>query len=84
MGTFSKSLASCGGFIAGPADVIEYLRVSSRSFIFWTIGSGTGRIQMRFSSRIPLTESATHASPGSWVGSSMTSKPTPGWQPDFL
>ena len=34
MGTFSKSLASCGGFIAGPADVIEYLRISSRSFIF--------------------------------------------------
>src|SRR5215203_5027166 len=34
MGTFSKSLASCGGFIAGPHDVIEYLRISSRSFIF--------------------------------------------------
>src|SRR3954466_4977260 len=34
MGTFSKSLASCGGFIAGPEEVIEYLRVSSRSFIF--------------------------------------------------
>jgi 8-amino-7-oxononanoate synthase len=34
MGTFSKSLASCGGFVAGPTDVIEYLRVSSRSFIF--------------------------------------------------
>ena len=34
MGTFSKSLASCGGFIAGPAEVIEYLRISSRSFIF--------------------------------------------------
>jgi 8-amino-7-oxononanoate synthase len=34
MGTFSKSLASCGGFVAGSADVIEYLRVSSRSFIF--------------------------------------------------
>jgi 8-amino-7-oxononanoate synthase len=34
MGTFSKSLASCGGFIAGPADVIEYLRFASRSFIF--------------------------------------------------
>src|SRR3954447_24107591 len=27
MGTFSKSLASCGGFVAGPADVIEYLRI---------------------------------------------------------
>ena len=34
MGTFSKSLASCGGFIAGPADVIEYLRIASRPFIF--------------------------------------------------
>jgi 8-amino-7-oxononanoate synthase len=34
MGTFSKSLASCGGFITGPADVIEYLRISSRPFLF--------------------------------------------------
>ncbi|HEY2767323.1 MAG TPA: aminotransferase class I/II-fold pyridoxal phosphate-dependent enzyme [Solirubrobacteraceae bacterium] len=34
MGTFSKSLASCGGFISGPADVIDYLRVSSRPFLF--------------------------------------------------
>src|SRR4051794_11428465 len=34
MGTFSKSLASCGGFIAGPAEVIDYLRIASRSFIF--------------------------------------------------
>jgi 8-amino-7-oxononanoate synthase len=34
MGTFSKSLASCGGFIAGSSEVIEYLRVSSRAFIF--------------------------------------------------
>jgi 8-amino-7-oxononanoate synthase len=34
MGTFSKSLASCGGFIAGPGDVIEYLRFAARSFMF--------------------------------------------------
>ena len=34
MGTFSKSLASCGGFIAGPADVVEYLRIQSRAFLF--------------------------------------------------
>jgi 8-amino-7-oxononanoate synthase len=34
MGTFSKSLASCGGFIAGPAEVIEFLRIASRPFIF--------------------------------------------------
>jgi 8-amino-7-oxononanoate synthase len=34
MGTFSKSLASCGGFIAGPTEVIEFLRYQSRSFLF--------------------------------------------------
>jgi 8-amino-7-oxononanoate synthase len=34
MGTFSKSLASCGGFLAGPTDVIEFLRIQSRAFLF--------------------------------------------------
>jgi 8-amino-7-oxononanoate synthase len=34
MGTFSKSLASCGGFIAGSHEVIEFLRISSRAFLF--------------------------------------------------
>jgi 8-amino-7-oxononanoate synthase len=34
MGTFSKSLASCGGFIAGPADVVDFLRIQSRAFMF--------------------------------------------------
>jgi 8-amino-7-oxononanoate synthase len=34
MGTFSKSLASCGGYIAGPADVIEYLKIAARPFMF--------------------------------------------------
>jgi 8-amino-7-oxononanoate synthase len=34
MGTFSKSLASCGGFIAGSTEVVEYLRISSRAFLF--------------------------------------------------
>jgi 8-amino-7-oxononanoate synthase len=34
MGTFSKSLASCGGFIAGPEDVVDFLRISSRPFLF--------------------------------------------------
>ena len=38
MGTFSKSLASCGGFIAGPAEVIDYLRISARSFLFTAAG----------------------------------------------
>jgi 8-amino-7-oxononanoate synthase len=34
MATFSKSLASCGGVIAGPADVIEFLRIQARPFMF--------------------------------------------------
>lgn len=34
MGTFSKSLASIGGFIAGDADTINYLKHSCRTFIF--------------------------------------------------
>ena len=34
MGTFSKSLASIGGFIAADASVINYLRHNSRSYIF--------------------------------------------------
>ena len=38
MGTFSKSLASCGGFIAGPADVVEFLRIQSRAFLFTASG----------------------------------------------
>jgi len=38
MGTFSKSLASCGGFIAGDAEVIEFLRVQSRAFLFTASG----------------------------------------------
>ena len=34
MGTFSKSLASLGGFVAGESTVIETLRHTSRSYIF--------------------------------------------------
>ena len=34
MGTFSKSLASCGGFLVGSSEVIEFLRISARSFMF--------------------------------------------------
>jgi len=34
MGTFSKSLASVGGFIAGPKAVIDYLKHTARPFVF--------------------------------------------------
>jgi 8-amino-7-oxononanoate synthase len=34
MGTFSKSLATVGGFVAGPSDVIDYVRLHARAEIF--------------------------------------------------
>jgi 8-amino-7-oxononanoate synthase len=34
MGTFSKSLATVGGFIAGPFDVIDYIKHNARAQIF--------------------------------------------------
>lgn len=34
MGTFSKSFASLGGFIAGDAGIIDYIQHHARSFIF--------------------------------------------------
>jgi 7-keto-8-aminopelargonate synthetase-like enzyme len=34
MGTYSKSLASIGGFISGSADVIHYIKHFARSLIF--------------------------------------------------
>ena len=34
MGTFSKSLASIGGFMAASADVVDYTRHASRPYIF--------------------------------------------------
>jgi len=34
MGTFSKSFASLGGFIAGDEDVVHYIKHHARSFIF--------------------------------------------------
>ena len=34
MSTFSKSFASLGGFVAGPAKVIDYLKHNSRTLIF--------------------------------------------------
>src|SRR3954454_10009623 len=59
MGTFSKSLASCGGFIAGPAEVIDFLRVQSRSFMFTasavpaSVGAVLGALEIIRSSEGP-------------------------------
>jgi 7-keto-8-aminopelargonate synthetase-like enzyme len=34
MGTYSKSLAAIGGFIAGPSDVVNWIKHLGRSMIF--------------------------------------------------
>jgi len=34
MGTVSKALASMGGFIAGPREVVDYLKHTARAFVF--------------------------------------------------
>ena len=34
MGTFSKSLASLGGYVAAEKDVVDYIRHNSRPYIF--------------------------------------------------
>ncbi|MDE3204911.1 MAG: aminotransferase class I/II-fold pyridoxal phosphate-dependent enzyme [Acidobacteriota bacterium] len=38
MGTFSKSLASCGGFIAGSRRLIEFLQITCRPLMFTASG----------------------------------------------
>ena len=34
MGTLSKSFGSCGGFVGGTADLIEYLRYTTPGYVF--------------------------------------------------
>ena len=43
MGTFSKSLGSMGGFIAGDGQMIEYLKHRARCFIFTASPPAVGR-----------------------------------------
>ncbi len=38
MGTFSKALASCGGFVAGPQQVVDYLKITCRPLMFTASG----------------------------------------------
>jgi 8-amino-7-oxononanoate synthase len=38
MGTFSKSLASCGGFVIGPRTVLDHMRIACHPFLFTASG----------------------------------------------
>src|SRR4051794_7656842 len=67
MGTFSKSLASCGGFIAGPTEVVEFLRYQSRAFLFTAaavpaaVGAALAALRVIRSDEGPELMARTHA-----------------------
>src|SRR4051794_39151785 len=75
MGTFSKSLASCGGFLAGSREIIDFLRIQSRSFLFTAsgvpaaVGAALAAVRICNSDEGPplfakLLENATHLRQG--------------------
>jgi 8-amino-7-oxononanoate synthase len=55
-GSFSKSLASTGGFIAGSKELIEYLRSNSRQIIFSAAISPAAAASARASLEVMQTE----------------------------
>ena len=56
MGTFSKSLASLGGFIASDRDTIDYLKHNSRALIFSASMSPANAAAVRAALEIMVTE----------------------------
>jgi 8-amino-7-oxononanoate synthase len=56
MGTFSKSLASCGGFVAGPKAVIDYLKITCRPLMFTASGVPAALGAAREAARIARVE----------------------------
>lgn len=56
MGTFSKSLASIGGFVAADKDTINWLRHSSRTYIFSASNTPAARAAAREALHIMKTE----------------------------
>jgi 8-amino-7-oxononanoate synthase len=57
MGTFSKSLASCGGFIAGPVALIEFLKIACRPLMFTASGVPAALAAALAAARIARSES---------------------------
>lgn len=56
MGTFSKSFASLGGFVAGDKEVINWLRHTSRSYIFQASSTPAATAATRVALQIMKTE----------------------------
>ncbi|MBX2796235.1 MAG: aminotransferase class I/II-fold pyridoxal phosphate-dependent enzyme [Myxococcales bacterium] len=56
MGTLSKSLASCGGWIAGSADMIRYLRYTAPGFVYSAGITAANGVAALMSLRLMLEE----------------------------
>ncbi|HUQ64132.1 MAG TPA: pyridoxal phosphate-dependent aminotransferase family protein [Acidimicrobiales bacterium] len=56
MGTFSKSLASCGGFVTGSKDVLDFIRIACRPFLFTASGVPAATAAALTASRIARDE----------------------------
>ena len=56
MGTFSKSFASCGGFLIAPQDVVDYLKLACRPFLFTAAGVPAAMAAAHESLKISLEE----------------------------
>jgi 8-amino-7-oxononanoate synthase len=57
MSTFSKSLASCGGFLAGSKQLIDFLRIACRPLLFTAAGTPAAMGAAMESARIARSES---------------------------
>jgi 8-amino-7-oxononanoate synthase len=57
MSTFSKSLASCGGFLAGSRELIDFLRIACRPLLFTAAGTPAAMGAAMESARIARSES---------------------------
>lgn len=67
LGTFSKALGTCGGFVAGPQPLIDWLANTARSYVFSTAGAAAtaaaataaiGIVQSEPERRVELRERA--------------------------
>ena len=63
MGTLSKSLGSCGGYIAGSQALVEYLKYTAPGFVF-SVGISPANAAAALASLRLLEGRAASASPG--------------------
>jgi 7-keto-8-aminopelargonate synthetase-like enzyme len=72
MGTLSKSLASCGGYIAGSKELVEYLKYTAPGFVY-SVGisppnAATALAALTLLQREPERVTRLHALSGLFLG----------------